>query len=49
MISAIVLGNTLPSICIFEKEWMNIGSWILILGTLWNITFSLFYNVILRR
>lgn len=49
MISAIVLGPTLPSINIFEKEWMNIGSWILILGTLWNITFSLFYNVILRK
>jgi len=49
MISAIVLGNTLPSICIFEKEWMNIGSWILILGTIWNIVFSLFYEIILRR
>lgn len=48
MITAIVLGNTLPEICIFKEQWMNIGVWILILGTLWNLTFSLFYKIILR-
>ena len=47
MILAIVLGLNLPEI--FNNQWLNIGIWTLLLGTIWNITFSLFYNVILRR
>jgi hypothetical protein len=36
-------------ITFFGKEWMNLCTELLIYGTVWNATFSLFYETILKR
>lgn len=37
------------SICIFKDVFLNITAWLIILGVLWNSTFSIFYNKFLKR
>ena len=45
---AIAFGFSLPPICVFNTEMLNMILWVAILDTAWNLTFSLFYNRILR-
>lgn len=53
LISAIVLAmnpnNHIIKICIFDYQILNMLLYIGILGTIWNLTFSLFYDKLLRQ
>jgi len=35
--------------CLFDNIWLNMTSWVLIYGTMWNSIFSLMYKRILIR
>lgn len=48
LVCAIVYFPDSYPICFFQEQLYNQLCWIGILGITWNITFSLFYNKILR-
>jgi len=45
---ALVAFPTMEPICWFDKWWMNAGVYVLIYGTGWNLTFSVFYNKLFK-
>jgi hypothetical protein len=44
-----VTAAILPDITYFTWTWLDIICTIVILGTAWNVTFSLMYNVVLKK
>lgn len=39
----------IQAICFFSSPIFNMFTWLLILGYTWNITFSIFYNYLLKK
>jgi hypothetical protein len=47
--AAIVMFPYTFDICLFDREWLNQLTWLVILGTVWNMTFSFMYNRVLKK